>query len=302
MFYWLVIIILAYLFFGFGSFGDKLVLAGRPKPNTYSFYIGVFGLVTAFFVMPFIKLGIPNSSTLALLALDAIVRILGIYSMFVALESFEVSKVLPTIGAIQPLFILVLTWIFWGPQVMTVIDVLAFLMLFIASIIISIEKTPKITGRFIKITLFSSLMFSLDYVFLKLIFSSQPFWQGVVWVQLFIFIFVLAFLIPKKSRKEIFAKRLISDKKNQTLFLCAQVTGGVGNLLQSFAISLTPVIFLATINALRGIQYAFLFLITLFVSFFFPRIMKEEVTGKIILRKSISILLIVIGLAILVIY
>jgi len=246
--------------------------------------------------MPFTKLGIPGASTLVLLATDAIVRILGLYIMFVALEQFEVSRVLPTIGAAQPIFILALTWVFWGPQAMTAIDILAFLMLFTGSIIISIETTPKITGRFLKLTLFSSSMFSLDYIFLKLIFSGQPFWQGIVWIQLFVFIFALAFLISKKSRKEIFAKNLVLDKKNQALFLGAQITGGIGNLLQSFAISLTPVIFLATINALRGIQYAFLFIITLVVSFLFPRVLREELSRRVIFRKIISITMIAVGL------
>ena len=299
MLYWLTVIILAYLFFGLGSFGDKLVLAGKPKQNVSAFYVGVFGLVTALCIIPFIKLGVPNGPMFALLALDALARILGIYSMFVALESFEVSRVLPMIGAVQPIFILILTWIFWGSQAMTTADILAFLMLFAASIIISIEKNPKITGRFLKITLFSSLMFSLDYVFLKLIFSSQPFWQGIVWIQLFIFIIVLAFLFSKKSRKEILARRLVADKKNQALFICAQVTGGIGNLLQSFAISLTPVVFLATINALRGVQYAFLFIITLFVSFLFPKVLREEISKRAIFQKTISIIMIIIGLYIL---
>ncbi len=299
MFYWLIVIILAYLFFSLGSFGDKLVLAGRPKPKTYAFYVGAFGLITAICIIPFIKFSIPNNSALVLLILDALVRILGIYSMFMALETFEVSRVLPTIGAIQPIFVLILSWFFWGPRAMTIINILAFLLLFVASIIISVEKTPKITGRFLKITLFSSLMFSLDYTLLKSIFLVQPFWQGIVWIQIFIFVFVLFLLIPKKSRKEIFAKNLVSDKKNQTLFLCAQITGGIGNLLQSFAISLTPVVFLATINALRGIQYAFLFIITLLVSFLFPKVLKEELSKKVILQKVISIIMIIIGLCML---
>jgi hypothetical protein len=76
----------------------------------------------------------------------------------------------------------------------------------------------------------------------------------------------------------------------------------LANFLQSFAISLSPVAFLAIVNSLRGIQYIFIFLITLFFSVFFPRILKEEISKSIIIQKSISIGFIVVGLALLVIY
>ena len=112
--------------------------------------------------------------------------------------------------------------------------------------------------------------------------------------------FVLFFLIKKSSRKEIFSKQIISDKKTQAVFLGAQLCGGAANFLQSFAISLTPFAFLATVNSLRGIQYVFLFLITLFLTVFFPKILKEEISKGILIQKIIAIVLIVAGLALLV--
>jgi drug/metabolite transporter (DMT)-like permease len=302
MLMWLIVIILAYLFFGLASLGDKLVLTGKPKPNSYTFYVGVFGMFLVLLIMPFIKLGFPNTTGLVWIILDAIVRIVGIYTMYVALEKFDVSKVVATIGATQPIFIFILTWIFWGPQTMPVMDILAFIILLVGSIIISIERNLEITGDYLKITIFSSVMFSLDYIFAKLVFLNQPFLQGIVWVGIFIFLFVLVFLLSQKSRKEIFTKKTILNRKTQVFFLCAQAFGGAANFLQSFAIFLAPVAFLAIVNSLRGIQYVFLFVMTLFISIFFPKILKEELSKKIVLQKIISIILIAIGLAILVVY
>lgn len=301
MILWLIVAILAYLFFGFASLGDKLVLAGKPKPKSYTFYAGVFGL-SVILLMPFANFGFPSATGLFWIVLDALVRIIGIYTMFVALEKFEVSRVVATIGATQPIFIFILTCLFWGFQIMTATDILAFILLFAGSAIIAIEKTPKLTGNFLKITIFSSLMFSLDYVFAKLVFLNQPFLQSIIWMGMFIFLFALFFLIRKKSREEIFAKKMITNKKTQTAFLFAQLSGGAANFLQGFAIYLAPVAFLAIINSLRGIQYISLFAITLFFSLFYPKILKEELSKKIIIQKIISIGLIAIGLAILVIY
>ncbi len=298
---WLLFIIIAYLFFAIGSFGDKLVLAGKPKPKSYTFYMGMFGL-SVLLLLPFTKFGLPTGIGLFWVMLDAFVHILGIYTMYVALEKFDVSRVIATIGATQPIFIFALTWIFFGPQSMTIADIVAFVLLFIGSVIISIEKNIELTEDYLKITIFSSLMFSLDYVFLKFVFLHQSFLLGIIWVGIFIFLFSTVFLISKKSRHEIFARKMVTNKKTQSAFLLAQLSGGVANFLQGRAIFLAPAGVLAIINSLKGVQYAFLFAITIFVSFLYPKLLKEEISKKIVIQKAISIVFIAIGLYILVKY
>jgi hypothetical protein len=145
-------------------------------------------------------------------------------------------------------------------------------------------------------------MFSLDYIFAKSVFLNQSFLQGIVWIGIFIFLFALLFLLSKKARKEIFAKKVVFNRKTEKAFLLAQISGGIANFLQSFAIYLAPVVFLATVNSLRGIQYVFLFLMTLFLSLFSPKILKEGLSGRIIIQKAVSIVFIAVGLAILIIY
>ena len=225
--YWLVAAIFAYLFLGFASLGDKLVLTGKPKPKSYTFYVGFFNIFVIL-IIPFIKFSIPTSAGLIWIILDAFVHILGLYTMYVALQKFDVSKVIATIGATQPIFIFILTWLFWGPQAMPLIYILAFVMLFLGSIIISIEKNIKITADYLKITILSSLMFSLDYIFAKFVFLGQSFLPAIIWIQIFIFLFALCFLFSKKARTEIFSKQMISDRKTQIFFLGAEIFGGLG--------------------------------------------------------------------------
>lgn len=222
--------------------------------------------------------------------------------MFSAVAKFDVSRVIATIGATQPILIFILTCIFWGPQILPPMDILAFVILIIGSVIISIEKNAKITGDFLKISLLSSLMYALDYVFAKFVFINETFLPGIIWIGIFAFLVACVFLFKKSFRKEIFEKETVGNKKTQKFFVLAQISGGTGVFLQNFAISLAPIAFLATMNSLRGIQYVFLFLMTLFLSFFFPRILKEEISRRIIFQKVISIGLIAIGLAVLVIY
>ena len=300
MLMWLAVIILAYLFFGLGSFFDKLVLAGKPQPNSYIFYAGITGLVMLVLI-PFANFGLLSPQGFMWVVLDAIVRVAGIYAMYKALEKFEVSRVIATIGATQPIFIFILTLIFFGQQIMSLAYLFAFLLLLLGSIIISIEKNHELTANYLKITMFSSAMFSLDYIFSKFVFSNAGFLQGVVWISIFIALLVSLFLIPQKSRREIFARRMVSNKKTQVSFFCAQASGGLANFLQGFAIFLAPVALLPVVNSLRGIQYVFLFFITLFFSYFSPRVLKEEISKRIIFQKTISIIFIAVGLVMLVV-
>jgi len=299
MIYWLLVTILAYLFFAIASFGDKLVLAGKPKPISYTFYMGVFGLLALLFI-PFANFSLPGAAGLGWIILDAFIHILGIYTMYIALKKFEVSKVIATIGATQPIFIFILTWVFFEPKTLPVADIFAFIILVLGSLIISIDRNIETTGKYLAITLFSSLMFAFDYIFLKQVFLSTSFLNGIIWLSIFLFLLVMFLLIRKKYREEILSKPMAFDRKTDAAFLLAQVFGGMGNLFQNFAISLVPVAFLAIVNSLKGIQYVFLFLITLFISLFFPKVLKEELSKKIIFQKIISIVLIGAGLAILI--
>lgn len=300
MILWLFTIILACLFFSLAYLGDKLILSGAPKASSYTFFVGMLSALIVLMI-PFVKFGLPDKISLIWIILTAIVYVAGLYYMFDAVEKYDVTKVMATIGATQPIFIFLFSWIAWGPQTMSGASILAFVLLFLGSILISFEKSFKTTGEFLKLTIISSLLFSLDYIFQKFIFLNQPFWQGLIWTRIMMFLIVLVFLLPKKSRQEIFSRKGILNRKTGTFFIIAQTSGGVANILQSMAIFLVPVGLLPILNSLKGVQYVFLFLMTLFLSFFMPKILKEEISKTIIAQKIVSIILIAGGLVILVI-
>jgi drug/metabolite transporter (DMT)-like permease len=296
---WLFVIILAYFFFSLASLADKLILNRKQDPVVYTFYVGFFNIFVALFI-PFINFALPDAKTFLWIIAEAGVYLSGLYLMYIAINKFDVSKVVTTIGATQPILIFIFTWIFFGTQIISSKIIFAFAILLIGSILISGEKNIKLSSDYLKITLLASLMFSLDYIFSKLVFSNMTFWQGFIWMRIFIFLFSLLFLISIKNRKIIFTKKVIADKKVGVIFGLNQMFGGGANILQSFAIFLAPAVFLPIINSLRGIQYVFLFLLTLFFSIFLPKILKEEMSKPVIIRKTISIILIAVGLALLV--
>lgn len=297
---WLLVIILAYLCFSVSSLGDKLVLNGKPKPVSYTFYACFLSIFLLLF-LPFINFKFPDTASWFWIILESITFIAGVYIMFAAVEKYDISRVAAITGATQPIFIFILSWMFWGLQSMTVSNIIAFIILIIGSAIISFEKDGKTAFECLKITLVASLIFALDYVFSKFVYLNQPFLQGFILMKISSAIFVLLFLISKTSRKEIFAKNVVSSKKIQFLFAGTQLFGGTANILQGFAISLAPISLLAVMNSLKGIQYAFLFILTLLLSHFFPKALEQKISKEIIIQKTVSIILIGIGLAVLVI-
>ena len=83
------------------------------------------------------------------------------------------------------------------------------------------------------------------------------------------------------------------------IFLFNQGIGAGAFILQNWAIALVPLGFLAFINALEGTKYLFLLIFTILLALKFPKILKEEISKKILFQKIIAILLIGGGLVLL---
>lgn len=302
MLFWLFIIILSYLFFSLASFGDKLVLSHHLKPVYYIFYVGLLSLLVLLLI-PFVGFYAISLKALLWVFLASLSFMGGLYFLYSAVEKFEVSRVTPIVGSFQPLIVLFLSWLFWGDQVFNTVHLVAFFILLIATFIISFEKKLKLTKGLLALSLSASLLVALNVVLLKVVFSHISFFQTIIWMGLVNFIVALFFNIRSGVIKELLNnKKEANSKKGLALVIATQSAGGVAGLLQNAAIFLAPASSLAIINALRGVQYVFLFLITLFFSSFYPKIFKENISKKVIIQKVASILLIVLGLAILVIY
>ena len=81
------------------------------------------------------------------------------------------------------------------------------------------------------------------------------------------------------------------------LFLAVRLLAVAAFILLNYAISLGSV---ALINALQGAQYVFLIFIILALSEQYPRILREELSHRILLQKFIGVALIAVGLYLLI--
>jgi hypothetical protein len=224
--------------------------------------------------------------------------VFGLYLYYSLVKNFEISRIAPAVGGIVPILTFLFIYIFSkGQAVFSTKEIISFLLLIFGSVLIVIEKSKGIFGKSFIFSLGAAFYFALYFVLAKYTYTSLHFVNGFIWIRFGSFLAALIFLFSKEVRAQISFKPRQQGIKTMGLFIGNQIAGGLGNILQNWAIALAPLLFVAFINALQGVQYAFLLIFTILFSLRFPKILKEEFSKKILFQKIIAILLIGGGLA-----
>ena len=293
--FWLIIAISAYFLFALASLGDKYLLIGPPKPKVYAFYVGILSIL-ALLLIPFVDFYIPGLTQIGLSFLYGLFFVLALLVLYYSLERFEVSRIIPALGAFLPIFTFLLALFILGQEgFFTGQRFLSFSLLILGSIIISLEKSFKFSLKSLFFAGLAGFFLSLGFVLSKIVYSDLGFWPGFIWMRIGTFFFALFLILFKEVRGEIFKKKKSFTRKTGFIFLLTQATGALAVILQSWSIALVDVIYISFISALQGIQYFFLFIFSLL---FYKRL-KEKITKKVIFQKISAIILIIIGLSLL---
>jgi len=297
---WLLVSILAYLILAIVILVDKYLLVGPiPNPKVYTFYIGTLGILVLI-LAPFVGFYIPGFSQIILSLLAGALFIYGIFWLNSALRLFEASRVIPAIGGILPIFTFLLIYIFSkGEEIFKIWELPAFILLILGSILITYEKAKKISLKSFKISVITAFFLALSFVLAKYVYMVQPFWSGYIWIRIGGFLMAMSFFFSQEVRNELSKIKINFPKKTAAIFLSNQAAGASANILQNWAIALAPLVGVAIINALQGVQYVFLLIFAALLSLKFPQILKEEISRKVLFQKILAILLIGSGLTLL---
>lgn len=286
---WLIVIVSAYFLFALVSLGDKYLLKGPPNPKIYAFYVGVLGIL-ALVLIPFVGFSIPGILGILFCLLAGAMYIFAILGVYEGLEKFEASRIIPAIGGFMPLFIFGLIYLFsGGGEVLGFKEVAAFIFLILGSVFIVWDRSKKVSFKSLQISAVTAFLFALFFVLTKYVYLIMPFWTGFIWIRISAFLIALFFILFKEVRKEIFSKKSSFSKKTSAFFLFNQGMGAGAFILQNWAIALAGLAYLSIISALQGVQYVFLFILTMLI-------LKEGLSKKVILQKFFAIILIGIGL------
>lgn len=293
---WLIIIISSYFLFALATLGDKYLLSGPPNSKIYSFYVGILQILVLALI-PFVGFSIPGLLPILFCFLAGAMYIFAILGLFEGLKHFEASRIIPAIGGFLPLFTFGLTYFFsGGKEILEIKGMLSLVILVLGGIFINYNPEKKISFKSLQISAITAFLFSLSFISTKYVYLALPFWTGFIWIRVGVFLMALFLIFFGEVRKEIFSGAFSFNKKTAAFFLSFQGMGAGASILQNWAVALAGFAYLSIINALQGVQYAFLFILTLLIASKFPRILEEETSKRVIFQKVFSILLIGLGL------
>lgn len=290
---WLILTIVAYFLLAVSALFDKYLLKGPIKrPKVYAFYLGILGV----FYLALIPFGfsLPPLSQFPLPLFTGCLLIFGLYVFYKGIKDFEVSRIVPAVGSMIPVFILFLNFLFTG-KTPAVVQFLALLFLILGMVLSAAEKRIYLSS--FKISLVSALLLAIVSFLTKLTYINLSFFSGFILMRIGGIIGGLFFLFFREAREEIKAGLEIQAGK---IFILGQLIGGGGFILQNLAIEMVPLALLPFINALESTRYLFLLGLVVLLSLKFPHIIKEEISKKALIQKIAAVFLIGIGLTLLI--
>jgi drug/metabolite transporter (DMT)-like permease len=304
---WIAVAVAAYLLLAVANLLDKFLVDNVLKSGkAYAFTVCIFGLVV-FLAAPWF-LYWPGWVLFFFNILNGVIFACALWSLYEALRRGEASRVLVLIGGSVPVFSLIFSALFFKEQftgnqwlgmaaLFAGILIIAFLPVsrsYLARVFHKFKLTPDLKTGGLGIALLSALAYSLYFISTKQAYANQPFASAFIWTRLGAALAVLPFLFQRFDRNAIKAVfRKSSPNKNKFLVIFNQAVGSIGFVLQNYAIFLGSVVL---VNALQGIQYAFLLIISAILAILAPKLLKETFSLRIVLQKTAAVAAIAIGL------
>lgn len=305
---WLVVAVIAYIVMAIVNVADKFILEHVVSgPRTYTFLVGASGAAVIVLAPWFLHW--PGAGLFLFNLLVGSFFAAGIFFLYSALKGHDASQIFTLVGGTVPIFTIILSIIFFH-EIFTLNQWLAVSCLILGTMTISaisprhsvwyeVKKFLHIhfekRWHSILFSFISALFFALFWFGSKVAYNSQEFLSAFIWIRLGTFVAVLCLLVSPHNRREIVKdlKKTQSKKQNKFIFIGTQLGGALGSILQNYAVALGSV---ALVTSLQGLQYGLILAFTYFITIFYPKIIKEKQSRKIMVYKVTASLLVALGL------
>lgn len=315
---WIIFAVSSYFFSAASQVVDKVLLRTRlPSPATYAFYTGVSSALVVI-VLPFGGAILPIA-TLFLALVAGIVFVPALYLLYVSFKRCDISRVIPIVGGATPIFLLIISFV-WLRQPLYIHQVYAFALFILGGLLLAFEvyqtnatdtffmhiigaKGRRLqicnyeTGKGIGAAVFSAFFFALTYFLSKIVYQSPAhFIPEFFWIRIGSAIGALAMLVIPVVRREIFATTPTISKSSASFLFGNKIMGAFGFFLLNLSFSAAyDQSYIVIINAMKGLEHVFVFIFSLFLTVFYPRILQEKFDYHTIVLKIIGIALIGLG-------
>jgi drug/metabolite transporter (DMT)-like permease len=287
------------------AFLDKYLVSddsALPKPFVYAFYsciltggwiiiylVGYIPGLSAFGVPHLSNVQSPSIQIVAMAFLSAYTFFMALVSMYAALRSAEAVNVMPVIGVISALSSLGMVYLFLEvtlqPNFIWGIVVLSLGTLLVAQTLPHVDTVLHVVH--------SGVFFALHFITMKGLFLETSFDDGFFWSRLCFVLFALSLLLVPTYYKKIREQTGVTSKKTGALVLVTKVLAGVAAFMLLKATDWGDV---AVVQALDGIKFVFILLVTIFFGSLLPDSAVVHVTKPSeVIRRVLYVLVIVAG-------
>lgn len=304
---WIVIAIIGYFLNALANILDKYILSTKiSQPSVYAFFVAMFSLF-AVLVAPF-GLRLLSADMLAISLLSGAFFVYGLVFFYRAVRESEISRVAPLLGVLMALLVLLYAFMLQvatGNLLERVASgysetILAFWLLLIGGFLIAFDLPLRKQDTYpgIRNVTTASLFMIASLIMLKYVYSLEGFVNGFVWSRLGLFLGGLSLLLVPSFRREIITSlhdMSQSGRKQASVglwFILNKVVAALGNVCVQYAIFLGS---LVAVQALSGLQFAFVFLLAIPLSLRFPSFFQEKLSFNDWLQKALALALIGLG-------
>ena len=281
---WLYIVLIAYFINAFVFVIDKYLLSTKiPKPFAYAFWISVLSLAILILIPFGVQLQEFNFFIIAFVS--GALLFLGNILLFKIVKLADASVAATKVGALTAIF----TYVF---SLLILKEVFLLSNFFaIAFLILGILFLGKIRKGIMVHALISGIFFGLSLVLLKLAFTEAGFLNGLFWTRIGFIGGALISLLFSQVREEVYFSFRQAPPKSKFTFIFNQVFSAIGFLLVYYAILLGNV---SLVNALLGVEFVFIFFLTMFLRNKIPAI-AENLKRGVLAYKLLGIAFVVAG-------
>ncbi len=292
--YWLIFALLEPIFHGLANVIDNHFTNNLFKKTTTLIFFASF---TNLLFLPIIfLLDFPSLITFAQIPFFTILGLTGIgylYPYYKALKNDDTSVVV-SLFSLGKIFVPLLAFLLVG-EILEPTQYLGFFVIILSATLLTLngKQNFRPNPSFFWMIL-CTFIIAFEVVIYKYIFTLMSWGTGFTWATLFSFLFALPLFFITKTRTDIFSQ-ISTFKANFRLFAFEEFLTFGGSAASTFAISLTSV---TLVSAISSFQPVVVLIYALVLGRFFPKVFKEDVTAKSILKKTILFILMVLGVII----
>ncbi len=277
---------------------DKYLVERYFKESSVASLL-VFTALIGLVMMPFIWVYYPGVTAMPihailLIGLSGVLYLAAMYFYLGALQSEEASVVAPFYQA-SPLFGYGLAYVILGES-LTPLQMGGGLLIVGGAALVSIRPGANkghIKARLVVRMLSSAFILAVATVIFKAFAIEDEFWPTTFWTYVGEAVFGIVLLLIPSVRRQFFALfksntwALLGINGSNELI---NLGGGLGS---RYALTLAPLSMVQSVNSTTSL---FVFLIGIGVTLFAPSLGREDLSARNLVRKSVSVILVVAGL------